>query len=211
MNLEDLTPEQNFERSEVLCYQRLEEKKELQTTTLFTRCLEWYHSKKKFNYSSKYEEFIYILEYFIEKALPDTLAEDWNIIEFEGDRNLIENVNDLDVEKESFRCICNQSIKNFYYVQYIPLNYTFRVGVDCIRKRIPELYEKIKDFEIKQRKKIKQCANKIFTFGKYEDQKYKVAYKDEIYAKWLVFKKIFLSEKYYDEYAHKYFSLRLKI
>ena len=65
MNLEeDMTPDQTFDRIEVLCYQRLNEKKELKTTTLFTRCIEWYHSKKKFHYCSKYEEFIYILEYF---------------------------------------------------------------------------------------------------------------------------------------------------
>jgi hypothetical protein len=103
------------------------------------------------------EEFIFVIEHFINKKLIETNINEWIKYDMEGG------------ERDSGHlCICSHDIYNLCEIWYLPLDIKFQVGNCCVKKNLPKLYLKTlkcknnKNKVIKELKKFFNIRPKIY-------------------------------------------------
>lgn len=150
-------------------------------------------------------EFKYIIESILEINLLNVeLHPNWTIIECNGNDN--ENYLEFENDYQHGFCICGHPIKNLNYITYKPMDITFKVGMDCVKKMgIPSLYKELQNLISNRKKRKKKQKHQTslpdkskkptynpvskwkINFGKYKGQTYRtLKFEYKSYVRWLL-------------------------
>jgi hypothetical protein len=107
--------------------------------------------KKDMHQKNMNDEIIFVIQFFIEKQLKDTKESEW-----------IHRYREGREKNSGHLCICTHDIFNICEIEYIPLNITFIVGSECVKKNLPDLYLYTKEIHKKRKKVVKELKQKQF-------------------------------------------------